>query len=356
MAKTQATSAPIDLYLKELWERGGTDLLLTAGARPLVRVDGSMHPLTEYEPLKPADTEKIVSGVLTEELYNAFKRVHDVDFSFNWQGVARFRANAFTQRGSMGLALRLIPYAIPSFGDLGLPEIAEHFVRLPQGLVLVTGPTGAGKSTTLAAMIDWINTNRAVHIVTIEDPIEYVHRHKRSAVNQREVGEDTMSFERGLRAALREDPDVLLVGEMRDLETIRIALTIAETGHLVFATLHTNDTSQALDRIVDVFPGEQQQQIRIQLANTLQGIVYQRLIPRIGGGRVAAFEIMMATHGVRNMIREGKTRQLRNVVATGQKDGMQTIEAALSELVKAGTITHEEALTHSLYPNDVKRA
>jgi twitching motility protein PilT len=355
MAKTQATSAPIDLYLKELWERGGTDLLLTAGARPLVRIDGTMNPLSEYDPLKPADTEKIVGAVLTEELFNAYKRVRDVDFSFNWQGVARFRANAFMQRGSMGLALRLIPYAIPSFSDLGLPETCERFVKIPQGLVLVTGPTGAGKSTTQAAMIDWINTNRAVHIVTIEDPIEYVHRHKRSAVNQREVGEDTMSFERGLRAALREDPDVLLVGEMRDLETIRIALTIAETGHLVFATLHTNDTAQALDRIVDVFPGDQQQQIRIQLANTLQGVIYQRLIPKIGGGRVAAFEVMQATHGVRNMIREGKTRQLRNVVSVGQKEGMQTIESALSELVKSGTVDYEEALTHSLYPQEVRR-
>jgi twitching motility protein PilT len=351
---TRATSEPIDDLLTELWDRGGTDLLLTAGAPPLVRIDGALHRL-ERAPLRPEDVERMVQGVLTETQAAEYERVREIDFSFNWKGLARFRANAFHQRGSMGLALRLIPYRIPSFEELGLPPIVERFVKASQGLVLVTGPTGSGKSTTLAAMIDWINANRALHIVTIEDPIEYTHRHKRSAVNQREVGEDSLSFDRALRSALREDPDVLLVGEMRDLETIQIALTIAETGHLVFATLHTNDTAQALDRIVDVFPGERQGQIRVQLANSLAGIIYQQLLPKTGGGRAAAFEVLVATHAVRNLIKEGKTRQLRNVVATSQKDGMQTIEASLSALVARGTVDYDEAISHSLYPSEVRR-
>ncbi|MFN2615302.1 MAG: type IV pilus twitching motility protein PilT [Actinomycetota bacterium] len=356
MGKSQAaTTTPVDHLLKELWDRGATDLLLTAGARPLIRVDGMMVPVSSEAPLKPEDTDKVVFGMLNETLTKQYELSNDVDFSFNWQGVARFRANAFRQRGSCALALRLIPYSIPTFEDLGLPPVVEEWCKKPQGLVLVTGPTGAGKSTTQAAMIDYINTHRACHILTLEDPIEYVHRHKRAAVNQREIGEDTEDFPRGLRAALREDPDVLLVGEMRDLETIRTTLTIAETGHLVLATLHTNDTAQALDRIVDVFPGEQQNQVRIQLANTLIGAMYQRLIPRVGGGRVAAFEIMVGTHGVKNMLREGKTRQLRNVVSTSQKDGMQTIEIHLSSLVQEGTIAYEEALLHSMYPQEVRK-
>jgi twitching motility protein PilT len=350
----RANSEPIDPLLTQLWDRGGTDLLLTAGAPPLIRVDGTMHPL-ETEVLRSDDLERILMGILTETQAKEFVATKEIDFSFNWQGQARFRANAFHQRGSMGLALRLIPYRIPSFTELGLPEIIDRFVTAPQGLVLVTGPTGSGKSTTLAAMIDWINTNRALHIVTIEDPIEYTHRHKNSAVNQREIGEDSQSFERALRSALREDPDVLLIGEMRDLETIQIALTIAETGHLVFATLHTNDTAQALDRIVDVFPGDRQAQIRVQLANSLLGIVYQQLVPRIGGGRAAAFEVLVATHPVRNLIKEGKTRQLRNVVATSQRDGMQTIEAALSDLVARGLVDYEDAVARSLCPSEVRR-
>lgn len=253
------------------------------------------------------------------------------------------------------MALRLIPYHIPSFEELGMPAVVERLCALRHGLVLVTGPTGSGKSTTLASIIDRINTERACHVLTIEDPIEYVHKHKRSAVNQRELGEDTPTFEGALRAALREDPDVLLVGEMRDLETIQLALTIAETGHLVFATLHTNDTSQALDRIVDVFPSDRQQQIRVQLAGSLSAIVYQQLMPREGGGRVAAFEVLVATYPVRNLIKEGKTRQIRNVLTTGQRDGMQTFEMSLSELVAQGMITHEDATTRSVYPNEIRK-
>lgn len=342
----------INAYLKELWERRGTDLLLTAGAPPLIRVDGKLQAL-DGGPLTPSDCQRLILSVLTEELSVEFKRLKEIDFSFNWEGTARFRANAFLQRGSMGLCLRLIPYRIPTFEELGLPAAVERFVRLPQGLVLVTGPTGAGKSTTLASMIDSINDHRSCHVLTIEDPIEYVHKHKKSAVNQREIGEDSISFARALRSALREDPDVLLVGEMRDLETIQTALTIAETGHLVFATLHTNDTAQALDRIVDVFPGEYQTQIRVQLANSLAGIIYQQLMPKTEGGMVAAFEVMVATHPVRNLIKEGKTRQLRNVVATGQKDGMQTFEMSLGQLVERGLITHDEAIARSLYPSEI---
>jgi len=358
MSRAQGSgSAPksIDGYLESLRDEKGTDLLLTAGSPPLIRIDGELAQIKGAETLTPEDTNAIVRGLLNPSLAAEFERSKEVDFSFNWRDEARFRANVFRQRGSAGLALRLIPYHIPSFAELGMPAIVEHFVALHKGLILVTGPTGSGKSTTLAAMIDHINTHRACHILTIEDPIEYVHKHKRSAVNQREIGEDTHSFPRALRSALREDPDVLLVGEMRDLETIQTALTIAETGHLVFATLHTNDTAQALDRIVDVFPAEHQTQIRVQLANALSAIVYQQLMPRVGGGRVAAFEVLVATNPVRNLIKEGKTRQIRNVVSTGSKDGMQTFETSLSALVAQGLITLEEATARSLYPNDIRR-
>ncbi len=354
MANIESTA--IEQYLQELWDRNGSDLLFTAGAPPLMRVDGLLTPIEGVEALAPDDCDRIVLGVLSAEMARQFKESKELDFSFSWHGEARFRGNVFTQKGSMALSLRLIPKRIPSFEELGLPKAVEAFVNLPKGFVLVTGPTGSGKSTTLASMVDYINTHRACHIITIEDPIEYVHEHKKSAVNQREVGEDTASFERALRSALREDPDVLLVGEMRDLETIQIALTLAETGHLVFATLHTNDTSQALDRIVDVFPGEYQLQVRVQLANSLAGVLYQQLLNKVDGGRVAAFEVMVATHPVRNLIKEGKTRQLRNIVSTGQRDEMQTFEASLSDLIARELITYEEALSRSLYPQEVERA
>lgn len=344
----------IDAYLQRLIDVKGTDLLLTAGAPPLARIDGRLVPFDDEKALRPEDTDSLVSELLTPEQLATLGRTKDVDLSFNWKGIARFRANTFIQRGSMAISLRLIPYELPTFAELGLPPSTESFVRLPHGLVLVTGPTGSGKSTTLAAMIDYINQHYQKHILTVEDPIEYVHRHKRSAVNQREIGTDAFTFERALRASLREDPDVLLVGEMRDLETIQIALTVAETGHLVFGTLHTNDTSQALDRIVDVFPAERQSQIRVQLASSLAGIVYQQLVPKIGGGRVAAFEVLMATHPIRNLIKEGKTRQIRNMITTGQKDGMQTLEMSLSDLVSSGVVTFEEAAARSLYPQEIK--
>lgn len=350
----RANSEPIDKYLQPLWDRKGSDLLLTAGAPPLLRIDGELRPLDDLPALVPDEIEALLNGMLTEDMAERFFGDRELDFSFNWRGLARFRANAFFQRGSCGLSVRAIPLAIPSFQELGLPSVTERLTKLPHGLILVTGPTGCGKSTTLASMLDHINHSRACHILTIEDPIEYVHKHHMSAVNQREVGEDTHSFTRALRSALREDPDVLLIGEMRDLESIRIALTVAETGHLVFATLHTNDTAQSLDRIVDVFPPEQQGQIRVQLANSLQAVFYQQLLPRIGGGRVAAFEILLANHAVRNLIKEGKSGQIRNVVVTGQREGMQTLEMALSELIANKVIDPEVGKLRSMYPGEIK--
>jgi len=344
---------PVEQLLQELWKRQATDLLITVGSPPLLRIDGALVPMDQ--PALDIDaTEKIVLAVLGGDLAEEFEVAKEVDFSFGWNNLARFRGNAFHQRGAATLALRLIPYHIPTFDELGLPQIANDLVRLPHGLVLITGPTGSGKSTTLASMIDAINRERACHILTIEDPIEYVHEHKRSAVNQRELGTDTKSFARALRSVLREDPDVLLVGEMRDPETIASTLTMAETGHLVFATLHTNDAAQTLDRIVDVFAAEQQAQIRVQLAGSLQAIISQRLIPRLGTGRVAAFEVLTATYAAKNIIREGRTTQLRNLIATGSSDGMQTLESSLSALVKADVISYEEAVARTMYPNEIR--
>jgi len=346
----------LDELLGALWRAGGTDLLLTAGIPPQLRVHGELSPVPEHEALAGADIDATLAQLLTAEQAAAWHARYEYDFSFTWRDSARIRGSAFTQRGLPALALRMIPCEIPTMDELGLPPVLSKFVRMHQGLVLVTGPTGSGKSTTLAAMIDRINTYRSCHIITIEDPIEYVHEHKRSAVNQREVGSDTASFADALRSALREDPDVLLVGEMRDLESIRFALTIAETGHLVFATLHTNDTAQSLSRIIDVFPAEQQAQVRVQLAAALTGIVYQRLLPRIGGGLIAAYEVLVADAAVRNLIKDGKTHQLRNSLVTGQRDGMVTFEQSLSALVQAGHVTHEDAVARSLYPKDVELA
>jgi twitching motility protein PilT len=343
----------IDWLLQAVWDEKGTDLLLKAGAPPLVRVDGELRPMEDQPVLEPEDTERLVRAALPDHLFTQLDTEGEIDFSFDWDNVARFRGNAYHQRGSLALALRLIPLNVPSFGELGIPEAVAGLADLPHGLVLMTGPTGSGKSTTQASMIDYINRHRRCHVLTIEDPIEYVHEQKRAAVSQREVGIDTQSFARALRAALREDPDVLLVGEMRDAESIQTVLTIAETGHLVFATLHTNDTGQALDRIIDVFPGDRQAQIRVQLAACLGGVVSQRLLPRIGGGQVAAFEVLIATGAVRNLLREGKTAQIRNVITMGQRDGMCTLEASLSDLVARGLVTHEEAVARSLFPNQV---
>jgi twitching motility protein PilT len=348
------STAEIDSWLEELWHRRGTDLLLTAGAPPLIRVDGEMRPATGGELFSPEFVERVVKEIVGPDLVARYEAEREIDFAFSWRQRARLRCNAFHQRDTCALSLRIIPFEIPGFAQLGLPPAVEALVELPMGLVIVTGPTGSGKSTTLAAMIDYINRYRRCHIVTIEDPIEYVHANHRSAVSQREVGTDTESFQRALRSVLREDPDVLLVGEMRDQESIATTLTIAETGHLVFATLHTNDSAQSIDRIVDIFPSDRRDQIQVQLSSTLEGVIYQRLLPRMGGGLVAAYEVLMANHAVRNLVREGKTRQLRNVIATHQSAGMQTLEMGLNELVAEELIDYEAALRVSLYPKEIE--
>jgi twitching motility protein PilT len=352
---THPIGVGIDALLSVLWEAHGTDLLLTAGMAPQIRVQGELSGVPDHPVLTPSGVEALLADLLDEEQSVAWLDQYEFDFAFSWKETARVRGNAYTQRGSTAVALRIIPLKIPTMAELGLPPAMEAFIRQPQGLVLVTGPTGSGKSTTLASMIHQISIDRACHIITIEDPIEYLHPHSRSAVDQREVGSDTASFADGLRSVLREDPDVLLVGEMRDLASIRFALTIAETGHLVFATMHTNDTAQALARIIGVFPSDEQPQVRVQLAAALSGIAYQQLIPRIGGGMVAAHEVLVANGAVRNMISDGKTNQLRNALVTGHKDGMVTFEKSLSRLVASGQVTYQDAVECSLFPKDIEQ-
>jgi twitching motility protein PilT len=332
---------------------GASDLHITAGRPPSARRDGVLVPFENVQMITPHDSERMVMSLLDERQKVELEENHQVDFSFGIEGVGRFRANAYEQRSSLALALRVIPYRVRSLEELGAPWAANELLNRPYGLVLVVGPTGSGKSTTLAAMIDRINETRPLHILTIEDPVEYVHNHKLAMVNQREVGTDVISFTDGLKSALREDPDVILLGEMRDLDSIAITLTLAETGHLVFATLHTNDASQALDRIVDVFPAERRDQIQIMLAGSLQGVISQRLLPAEGGGRVAAYEVLMANDGVRNLLREGKTRQLRNMIISGQQEGMQTIELDLARLVASGMLSFETAASISQYPKEI---
>jgi len=349
-------SIELDGLLDVLWRSGGTDLLLTVGIPPQMRVQGELVAVPGHSALAGRDTDALLDGLLTREQASSWDVSREYDFSFSWQDRARVRGSVFSQRGFTALALRVIPQRIPTPTDLRLPPVLSELARRHQGLILVTGPTGSGKSTTLASIINQINAERACHILTIEDPIEYVYGHLRATVSQREVGTDTHSFSDALRSALRADPDVLLVGEMRDLESIRFALTIAETGHLVFATLHTNDSAQAVSRVIDVFPAEQQAQVRTQLAGALTAIVYQRLVPRIGGGLVGAFEVLVANSAVRNLIKEGKTHQLRNSVMTGQRDGMVTLERSLSGLIQAGLVTYDDAVARSLYPKDIELA
>jgi twitching motility protein PilT len=332
---------------------GASDLHLTPGRPATARRDGVLVPFEGVHVLQGPDTERMVLSLLDDLQKEEIHEHRQVDFSFGLTDIGRFRANAFKQRGTYALAMRVVPNRVRNLDELGAPLAAVELLNKPYGLVLVVGPTGSGKSTTLAAMIDKINEQKPCHILTIEDPIEYLHYHKTAMINQREVGTDVNSFTDGLRSALREDPDVILLGEMRDLDSISITLTLAETGHLVFATLHTNDASQALDRIVDVFPAEKRDQIQIQLASSLQGVISQRLLPAQGGGRVAAYEVLMANDAVRNLLREGKTRQLRNVMIASQQEGMQTIEMDLARLVSSGIISFETAAESSAFPKEI---
>ena len=342
----------VERLLGAVAELGGSDLLFAPGAPPAGRIHGQLVQL-DGAPMTAESTMRFARA-LAGSRWDQLEARRELDFSFSFGEIARIRANLFFQRGTLAGALRLIRYEIPTLEQLGAPAACEALTHLPNGLVLVTGPTGSGKSTTLASMIDRINRERAAHVITIEDPIEYVHRHQRSMVVQREVGSDTHDFAGALRAALRENPDVVLVGEMRDLETVAAALTMAETGHLVFATLHTNDTAQAIDRIVDVFPPQQQRQIQTQLAQTLAAVIHQRLLPRADGtGRVAAFEVMLGTPAIRNLIRDGKSNQLRNVLATGAAHGMRTLEADLRRLQQAGIISRQAAVTESVHPSEI---
>jgi twitching motility protein PilT len=344
-----------DLLL-EVIERNASDLHLTAGAHPTVRVRGRLTPLDDYPVMTTEMTREIVYSILSNDQRQRLETDWQIDFAYSIPGRARFRVNAYYQRSAIGAAFRLIPAIIKSLDELGMPTALHDMAKKPRGFVLVTGPTGSGKSTTLAAVVDQINATREEHIMTIEDPIEFLHGHKKCIVNQREIGSDATSFAAGLKAALRQDPDVILVGEMRDLETIHTALTAAETGHLVFATLHTQDTPQTIDRIIDVFPASQQQQVRVQLSVALQGIVTQQLLPTAdGAGRVAACEVLLATPAIRNLIREGKTHQIYSSLQTGGNIGMQTMDAALATLVRSGKITQKLAESRSSTPEELRR-
>ena len=339
--------ATLPELLRTLVENGGSDLHLTTTTPPQIRVHGHLQRLDEPE-LTPSDTKQLAYSVLTDAQKKRFEETKELDFSFGLKGLARFRCNMFNQRGAVGAVYRVIPEKILGFQELGLPPVMATLAERPRGLVLVTGPTGSGKSTTLAAMLDKINKERHDHILTIEDPIEFVHQHQGCLVNQREVHSDTDSFSNALRAALREDPDIVLIGEMRDLETVESALRIAETGHLTLATLHTNSASQTINRIIDIFPSGQQAQIRTQLSLVLEGIVCQALLPKTGGGRVAALEIMVPTPGIRNLIREDKVHQIYSAMQTGQeKMGMQTMNQSLATLYQRKQITLETALSAS---------
>ena len=346
---------PLQQLLKTMVEYGGTDLHITVDSAPQVRIDGRMVPL-KLPPLDAAQTRWLCYGIMTDQQKHRLEEDLEVDFSFGLQGVSRFRANVFNQRGATAGAFRSIPEVIRSFDQLGLPPIVQTLCEKPRGLVLVTGVTGSGKSTSLAAMIDRINETEPMHILTVEDPVEYTHRHKRSLVNQREIHADTQSFKKALRAALRQDPDVVLVGELRDLETIEAALTIAETGHLTFGTLHTNSCVQTINRVIDVFPAHQQPQIRAQLSLVLEGVLCQSLIPKASGkGRSLALEVMVPNSAIRNLIRDDKIHQIYGTMQTGQlKFGMQTFNQSLSELVLKGEITQDMAFSYSSNPEELR--
>jgi len=345
----------IELMLEEVVKKDASDLHLQVGMPPMLRIDGALTPLHGASPLDEKAIEELIFSLLDEDQKQILLRDKEFDFSFAFGDLGRFRVNSFHERGNLAAALRLIPNVIRTVEKLGLPAVMNKFVDFPRGLVLVTGPTGSGKSTTLAALVDRINSEQARHIITVEDPIEYTYKSKKSLVVQREVHYDTFSFSAALRSALREDPDVVLIGEMRDLETIAAAITIAETGHLVLATLHTNSASQSVDRMVDVFPPHQQPQVRAQLGNILMAICSQRLVPALAGGRVAAAEILIATPAVRNIIREGKSYQLEAVIQTGAEYGMQSMDRTLVNLIHGGTISYDEARNYAVDLEELDR-
>jgi twitching motility protein PilT len=345
----------IEVLLEEVIKKKASDLHIQVGLPPMLRVDGSLVAVPSTDILNEEAVEALVFAILDEDQKQILLKDKEFDFSFAFGDLGRFRVNAFHERGNLAAALRLIPNEILTTEQLGMPEVVKKFADYPRGLVLVTGPTGSGKSTTLAALVDKINTEKAAHIVTIEDPIEFTHKSKKSVIVQREVHYDTYSFSAALRSSLRQDPDVVLIGEMRDLETIAAAITIAETGHLVFATLHTNSAAQSIDRMIDVFPPHQQPQIRAQLSNILMGICSQRLIPSIGGGRTVAAEILIATPAVRNIIREGKSHQLEAVIQTGAEFGMQSMDKTLVTLIHNGTITYDEARNYAVDLDELDR-
>ena len=345
----------IDELLETVVENNASDLHMCAGLPPVMRVDGELKAM-RYTPITPEVSQRLIYDVLTDDQIQRFETDLELDCSYQLRKVARFRVNVFKDRGTVASALRLIPTKIPSIQQLGLPPVIEKLAHRPRGLLLVTGPTGSGKSTTLASMINQINQERADHIITIEDPIEYLHTHKKCIINQRELGQDTHSFNNALRASLREDPDALLVGEMRDLETMKLAITCAETGHLVMGTLHTNSAAESVDRMIDVFPPEEQEQVRVQLSNNLIGVLSQQLLPRAGApGRVAAIEVMVANSAIRNLIRENKAHQMTSMIQTGASDGMQTMDQALRDLVQQSLVTYELAMQRAQNPAELDK-
>jgi twitching motility protein PilT len=354
--ESQPDDLPLDEALVAMVKAGASDLHLTTGATPMIRKNGSLRPLEGFAILTSEALKRSLYAALTQKQRETFEAELELDFAYAVRGLARFRVNLYQQRESIGAAFRVIPYDIKSIEELGVPAVVGTFAGLPRGLVLVTGPTGSGKSTTLAAIVDLANRTRADHIMTIEDPIEFLHRHKKSLINQREVGEDTHSFASALKHVLRQDPDIILIGEMRDLETISVALTAAETGHLVFATLHTQDAAQTIDRVIDVFPSHQQAQIRTQLSSTIQGVVCQSLCKRADGqGRVVATEIIVATPAIRNLIREGKTHQIYSAMQAGAQFGMHTLDQHLADLVRSGRISYEVGLETCHHIEDFNR-
>lgn len=356
LAYERTAALNLDRVLGRLVELGGSDLHLTVGLPPMVRINGELVPVEDQDTLEGGDIQQAIYGILRQKQREEFENHLELDTSYAIPGLARFRLNVFQQREAMGAVMRLIPYEILSIDQLGIPPQVNNFAYLPRGFVLVTGPTGSGKSTTLASLIDVINRERSTHIMTVEDPIEFLHAHKRSVVNQRELGMDTHSFATALKHILRQDPDVILVGEMRDLETIQMALTAAETGHLVFGTLHTQDAPQTVDRVIDVFPPHQQEQIRVMLAGALQGVVSQQLVKTIDGeGRVAAVEVMIATPAIRNLIREGKVHQMYSLLQAGKQHGMVTMDQSLADLVKRGVVSYDVALARCSNVADFNR-